>query len=57
MLINRSVILLISFALSRTIELQIALKNYDLAKDKRFSGNVRLPFIPRPKFTVCVLGI
>ena len=39
-----------------TIELQIALKNYDLAKDKRFSGNVRLPYIPRPKFTVCVLA-
>jgi len=39
-----------------TVELQIALKNYDLTKDKRFSGNVRLPFIPRPKFSVCVLA-
>ena len=39
-----------------TIELQIALKNYDLTKDKRFSGNVRLPYIPRPKFTVCILA-
>lgn len=36
--------------------LQVALKNYDPARDKRFSGSVKLPNIPRPKFTVCVLG-
>jgi len=36
--------------------LQIALKNYDLSKDKRFSGSVRLPYIPRPKFSVCLLA-
>jgi hypothetical protein len=29
-----------------TIELQIALKNYDPNKDKRFSGTVRLPYPP-----------
>jgi large subunit ribosomal protein L10Ae len=40
-----------------SIELQIALKNYDLSKDKRFSGSVRLPYIPRPKFSVCILGM
>lgn len=39
-----------------TIELQIALKNYDPNKDKRFAGSIRLPAIPRPKFTVCVIG-
>ncbi|MEW5298775.1 MAG: hypothetical protein WDW38_000484 [Sanguina aurantia] len=39
-----------------TIELQIGLKNYDPQKDKRFSGTVRLPFIPRPRMKICVLG-
>ncbi|KAI8524339.1 hypothetical protein RHMOL_Rhmol13G0142900 [Rhododendron molle] len=39
-----------------TIELQIGLKNYDPQKDKRFSGSVRLPHIPRPKMKVCMLG-
>jgi large subunit ribosomal protein L10Ae len=39
-----------------TVELQIALKNYDPNKDKRFAGQIRLPFVPRPKFTVCVIG-
>jgi len=33
-----------------------ALKNYDPNKDKRFSGSIRLPNVPRPKFTVCVIG-
>ena len=41
---------------SETIELQIGLKNYDPQKDKRFSGTVKLPFIPRPKMKICVLG-
>merc|ERR1712168_1161472 len=39
-----------------TVELQISLKNYDPQKDKRFSGTVRLKTLPRPKFSVCVLG-
>jgi len=39
-----------------TIELQIGLKNYDPQKDKRFSGSVKLPYIPRPRMKVCVLG-
>ena len=39
-----------------TIELQIGLKNYDPQKDKRFSGAVKLPNIPRPKMKVCMLG-
>lgn len=41
---------------TETIELQIGLKNYDPQKDKRFSGTVRLPYIPRPGMKVCVLG-
>eukprot|EP00842_Homolaphlyctis_polyrhiza_P004452 jgi/Hompol1/5007/HPOL_000669-RA len=39
-----------------TVELQIGLKNYDPQRDKRFSGTVRLPHIPRPKMTVCILA-
>ncbi|PIK55330.1 Ribosomal protein L10a [Apostichopus japonicus] len=39
-----------------TIELQVNLKNYDPQKDKRFSGTVKLKNIPRPKFSMCVLG-
>jgi large subunit ribosomal protein L10Ae len=41
---------------TETIELQIGLKNYDPQKDKRFSGTVKLPTIPRPKLKVCILG-
>ncbi|CAG8484439.1 5122_t:CDS:2 [Ambispora leptoticha] len=39
-----------------TIELQIGLKNYDPQRDKRFSGTVKLPNIPRPKMSVAILG-
>ena len=39
-----------------TIELQIGLKNYDPQKDKRFSGTVKLPNLPRPRLKLCVLG-
>jgi large subunit ribosomal protein L10Ae len=41
---------------TETVELQIALKNYDPQKDKRFSGTVKLRHIPRPQMSVCVLG-
>jgi large subunit ribosomal protein L10Ae len=41
---------------TESIELQVALKNYDPAKDKRFGGVVRLPLAPRNKFTVCIIG-
>eukprot|EP00232_Nephroselmis_pyriformis_P020731 CAMPEP_0182864552 /NCGR_PEP_ID=MMETSP0034_2-20130328/7217_1 /TAXON_ID=156128 /ORGANISM="Nephroselmis pyriformis, Strain CCMP717" /LENGTH=216 /DNA_ID=CAMNT_0024996811 /DNA_START=83 /DNA_END=733 /DNA_ORIENTATION=- len=41
---------------TETIELQIGLKNYDPQKDKRFSGTVKLPYIPRPKLKICILG-
>merc|ERR1711907_535886 len=39
-----------------TIELQVGLKNYDPQKDKRFSGTLKLPFTPRPRMKVCILG-
>ncbi|OZJ01936.1 60S ribosomal protein L1-B [Bifiguratus adelaidae] len=41
---------------TETVELQIGLKNYDPQRDKRFSGTVKLPNIPRPKMSVCILG-
>ncbi|EEP81018.1 60S ribosomal protein L10a [Uncinocarpus reesii 1704] len=39
-----------------TVELQIGLKNYDPQRDKRFSGTIKLPSVPRPGMSVCVLG-
>merc|ERR1711981_359923 len=39
-----------------TIELQVVLKNYDTNKDKRFAGSIKLPNIPRPNLSVCILG-
>jgi len=39
-----------------TIELQIGLKDYDTQRDKRFSGTVKLPHVPRPRMKICVLG-
>ncbi len=41
---------------TETIELQIGLKNYDPQKDKRFSGTVKLPYMPRPQMKVCCLS-
>lgn len=41
---------------TESIELQIALKNYDPQKDKRFAGTVRLMHVPKPKMKVCILG-
>jgi len=39
-----------------SVELQVALKNYDPQRDKRFSGTFKLPTIPRPKMKICMLG-
>lgn len=39
-----------------TVELQIALKNYDPQRDKRFSGTFKLPTIPKNNMKICVLG-
>merc|ERR1712216_495294 len=41
---------------AETIELQIGLKQYDPQKDKRFSGTIKLPHVPRPKMKLCMLG-
>lgn len=35
-----------------TVELQIGLKNYDPQRDKRFSGTVKLPRVPRPNMSI-----
>ncbi|OQE23601.1 hypothetical protein PENSTE_c008G10086 [Penicillium steckii] len=39
-----------------TVELQIGLKNYDPQRDKRFSGTIKLPNLPRPGMSICILG-
>ena len=39
-----------------TIELQIGLKNYDVQRDKRFSGTIKLPHVPRPRMALCILA-
>lgn len=39
-----------------TIELQVGLKDYDTQRDKRFSGTVKLPHVPRERMKICILG-
>jgi large subunit ribosomal protein L10Ae len=41
---------------SETVDLQIGLKDYDPNKDKRFAGSVKLPYVPRPRLRVVVIG-
>merc|ERR1711934_979715 len=41
---------------TETIELQVVLKNYDTQKDKRFAGSIKLPNVPRPRMSCCILG-
>ena len=41
---------------TESIELQIGLKNYDPQKDKRFSGTVKLAYMPRPQMKVLPMG-
>ena len=41
---------------TETIELQLSLKDYDVQKDKRFVGTVRLPSVPRPKMKFCLIA-
>ena len=40
----------------QTIELQVALKDYDPMKDKRFTGTVRLPNVSRPNLKICLIA-
>lgn len=39
-----------------SVELQISLKDYDPAKDKRFVGTVRLPNVPREALKMCIIA-
>ena len=39
-----------------TVELQIGLKDYDPEKDKRFQGSIKLPNIPKPRMSICIIG-
>ena len=41
--------------LDASYPLQVGLKNYDPQKDKRFSGTVKLPYMPRPGMKVPLL--
>eukprot|EP01084_Bolivina_argentea_P218552 370842_1 len=38
-----------------SIDLQVNLKNYDVSRDKRFSGSIKLPNVARPRLSVCVI--
>jgi large subunit ribosomal protein L10Ae len=40
----------------QTVEMQVALKDYDPQKDKRFVGSVRLPNLPRPNLKICLIA-
>jgi large subunit ribosomal protein L10Ae len=37
------------------IDLQVNLKGYDVNRDKRFSGSLRLPHVARPNLKVCIV--
>lgn len=39
-----------------TIELQVALKNYDANKEKKLAGTIRLPVAPKLKYRVAIIG-
>jgi len=39
-----------------TVELQVGLKDYDTQRDKRFSGTLVLPNVPRERMKIMVLG-
>ena len=39
-----------------TVELQVALKNFDTHREKRFSNSIRLPHIIRPRYRICIYG-
>jgi large subunit ribosomal protein L10Ae len=34
----------------------LVLQMTDVFRDKRFSGQIKLPYIPRPQMSICVLG-
>ena len=41
---------------TESIELQVSLKDYDITRDKRFSGFLKLPSIIRPNMKICIIG-
>lgn len=41
---------------SHPCPLPVGLKNYDPQRDKRFSGTVKLPHVPRPRMAMCILA-
>jgi large subunit ribosomal protein L10Ae len=41
---------------TETIELQVRLKGYNIAKDKRFVGQLKLPNIIRPNLRIGIIG-
>lgn len=41
---------------SLALTLPVGLKNYDPQRDKRFSGTVKLPNVPRPRMSLCILA-
>ena len=38
------------------VELQIGLRDYDPEKDKRFTGQIRLPNAPKPRMNIAIIG-
>ena len=38
-----------------SVDIQVNLKNYDVSRDKRFSGSIKLPNVARPRLSVCVI--
>jgi len=40
---------------TESIDVQVNLKNYDVNRDKRFSGSLRLPNVARPNLKVCII--
>nr|UXY86806.1 60S ribosomal protein L10A [Cryptomonas paramecium] len=41
---------------TESVELQVSLKNYDPKKDKRFSGIINLPYIPKKDRKIAIIG-
>ena len=41
---------------TETIELQIRLKGYNIQKDKRFVGSIKLPHVIRPNLRIGIIG-
>jgi hypothetical protein len=40
-----------------SVELQIGLKAYDPQRDKRFSGTIKLPTVPRPNMAIWYVSL